>query len=86
VRVGSWLLVLVMASLATMGHSLMLQALRRAPLAVLTPFGYAQLAFATLFSWLFFGQVPDLWMTLGMLVIACSGIGTVLLHARGRVA
>jgi len=86
VRFGSWLLVLVMATLATTGHSLMLQALRRAPLAVLTPFGYAQLAFATLFSWLFFGQVPDLWMTLGMLVIACSGIGTVLLHARGRGA
>lgn len=86
VRFGSWLLVLVMASLATTGHSLMLQAFRRAPLAVLTPFGYAQLAFATLFSWLFFGQVPDLWMTLGMLVIACSGIGTVLLHARARGA
>ncbi|MFM0391464.1 DMT family transporter [Paraburkholderia phytofirmans] len=84
VRFGSWLLVLIMASLATLGHMLMLQALRRAPLAVLTPFGYAQLAFATLFSWAFFGQIPDLWMTLGMLVIALSGIGTVLLHARAR--
>ncbi|MFL9960603.1 DMT family transporter [Paraburkholderia sediminicola] len=84
VRFGSWLLVLIMASLATTGHSLMLQALRRAPLAVLTPFGYAQLAFATLFSWAFFGQVPNLWMALGMLVIAASGIGTVLLHARAR--
>jgi drug/metabolite transporter (DMT)-like permease len=84
VRFGSWFLVLIMASLATLGHMLMLQALRRAPLAVLTPFGYAQLAFATLFSWAFFGQIPDLWMTLGMLVIALSGIGTVLLHARAR--
>jgi drug/metabolite transporter (DMT)-like permease len=86
VHAGSWLLVLVMATLATTGQSLMLQALRRAPLAVLTPFSYAQLAFATLFSWVFFGQVPDLWTTLGMLVIAASGIGTVLLHARARTS
>lgn len=82
VTVGSWLLVLVMATLATFGHLLMLQALRRTPLAVLTPFGYTQLAFATLFSWSVFGKIPDIWTALGMIVIAISGIGTALLHAR----
>jgi drug/metabolite transporter (DMT)-like permease len=85
VTVGSWLLLLVMASLATVGHLLMLQALRRTPLALLTPFGYAQLAFATLFSWALFNKVPDIWTAVGMLVIAISGIGTVLLHARVRL-
>ena len=65
-----------MASLATFGHLLMLQAFRRTPLALLTPFGYAQLAFATLFSWALFGKVPDIWTAVGMLVIAISGIGT----------
>jgi drug/metabolite transporter (DMT)-like permease len=84
VTAGSWLGVLVMACLATFGHLLMLQALRRTPLAVLTPFGYAQLAFATLFSWALFGNVPDRWTALGMSVIAMSGIGTVMLHARAR--
>jgi drug/metabolite transporter (DMT)-like permease len=81
---GSWFGVLAMASLSTFGHLLMLQALRRTPLAVLTPFGYAQLAFATLFSWIFFQQVPGVWTALGMTVIALSGIGTVVLHARSR--
>lgn len=85
VTVGNWCLLLMMATLATFGHLLMLHALRRTPLAVLTPFGYAQLAFATLFSWAFFGKVPDIWTALGMIVIALSGMGTVLLHARGRV-
>jgi drug/metabolite transporter (DMT)-like permease len=85
VTVGNWLLLLVMASLATFGHLLMLQALRRTPLALLTPFGYAQLAFATLFSWALFGKVPDIWTAVGMLVIAISGIGTMLLHARVRL-
>jgi drug/metabolite transporter (DMT)-like permease len=85
VTISNWCLLLMMATLATFGHLLMLQALRRTPLAVLTPFGYAQLAFATLFSWAFFGKVPDIWTALGMIVIALSGMGTVLLHARSRV-
>ncbi|MGF6842888.1 drug/metabolite transporter (DMT)-like permease [Paraburkholderia youngii] len=84
VRAGSWLLVILMASLATSGHLLMLQALRRTPLAVLTPFGYAQLAFATFLGWLLFGKIPDLWTIVGMAVIAISGIGTMVVHASPR--
>jgi drug/metabolite transporter (DMT)-like permease len=82
VRFESWLLVVFMATMATTGHGLMLQALQRAPLSVLTPLGYGQLAFAALFSWLLFGQAPGLWTAIGMCVIAASGIGTVLLHGR----
>ncbi|MBN3753699.1 DMT family transporter [Paraburkholderia sp. Tr-20389] len=82
VQLRSWLLVVFMATMATLGHLLMLQALKRAPLSLLTPFAYAQLAFAALFSWLLFGQVPDMWTTIGMCVIAASGIGTVLMHNR----
>lgn len=79
---SSWLLVVFMATMATIGQLLMLQALRRAPLSLLTPFSYGQLAFASLFSWLLFGQAPDTWMAIGMCVIAASGIGTVLMHGR----
>ena len=86
VSFGSWVLVALMATMATLGQSLMLQALRRTPLSVLTPFGYAQLAFAAFFSWAVFGQVPDKWMAIGMAVIAASGIGTVLLHGRSMQA
>lgn len=82
VQLGAWLLVGFMATMATVGHLLMLQALRRAPLSLLTPFAYAQLAFAALFSWLIFGQVPDAWTALGMCIIAMGGIGTVLMHGR----
>ena len=82
VSFGTWTLVALMATMATLGQSVMLQALKRTPLSVLTPFGYAQLAFAAFFSWAVFGQVPDKWMAIGMAVIAVSGIGTVLLHGR----
>jgi len=85
VGMGSWMLVAFMATMATGGQLLMLQSLRRAPLSVLTPFSYAQLAFATGFSWLLFGHAPDMWMSIGMCVIAASGIGTVLMHGRKPV-
>jgi drug/metabolite transporter (DMT)-like permease len=78
----NWLQVAFMATVATGGHLLMLQALKRAPLSLLTPFSYGQLAFAALFSWLLFNQLPDFWMAIGMGVIAASGIGTMLLHGR----
>jgi drug/metabolite transporter (DMT)-like permease len=86
VPLASWMLALFMASVATLGHLSMLQALKRAPLSVLSPFSYAQLAFAALFSWLLFGQIPDMWMAIGMCVIAASGIGTVLMHGRKPTA
>ncbi|MBN3845559.1 DMT family transporter [Paraburkholderia sp. Ac-20342] len=80
VQPKSWLLVALMSSVATAGHLLMLQALKRAPLSLLTPFAYGQLAFAAVFSWLIFGQTPDLWTAIGMCVIAASGMGTVLMR------
>lgn len=82
--VGSWATVMAMATVATLGQLTMLQALRRAPLSVLTPFSYGQLGFATLFSWAIFGQVPDSWVVIGMAIIALSGAGTVLIHHRGH--
>ena len=78
----NWITVFSMASMATLGQLLMLQALRRAPLSILTPFTYVQLAFAAIFSWIFFSQVPDGWMLAGMSVIAASGVGTVIIHGR----
>ncbi len=79
-----WIGVMSMAAVATLAQLLMLQALKRAPLSVLTPFSYLQLGFASLFSWALFRQIPDDWMIAGMAVIALSGIGTVWIHQRGR--
>jgi drug/metabolite transporter (DMT)-like permease len=82
VGAGGWARVLLMSTLATGGQMLFLQAMRRAPLPLLTPFSYGQLAFATLFGWVLFDHVPDLWTGIGMGVIAAGGIGTVWLQAR----
>jgi drug/metabolite transporter (DMT)-like permease len=75
---SSWGLLLVMATLATSGQILLLAALRRAPLSLLTPFTYTQLVFAAMLGWIIFGRVPDSYTAFGICVIAASGIGTVL--------
>jgi drug/metabolite transporter (DMT)-like permease len=78
VPVSGWALLLVMATLATSGQVSLLEALKRAPLSVLTPFTYTQLVFAAMLGWLIFGRVPDSTTTLGIGVIAASGMGTFL--------
>ncbi|MEM9043166.1 MAG: DMT family transporter [Pseudomonadota bacterium] len=42
----------------------------------LAPFDYSYLIFATLWGWILFTDLPDLWMGLGMTLIAVAGIFT----------
>jgi drug/metabolite transporter (DMT)-like permease len=78
-----WALLLLMGSFATAGHLFMAGAVRAAPLSVLMPFAYAQIAFATAIGWLLFGHAPDLWTIVGTCLIGLGGIGTVWLNGRG---
>ncbi|MBS0446914.1 MAG: EamA family transporter [Proteobacteria bacterium] len=81
-----WLLIAVLGVVATAGQMTMTLAIRSAPLSVLTPFGYAQLAFAAVLGWLLFRHSPDLWTTAGMLLIAFAGAATVVINARESAA
>jgi drug/metabolite transporter (DMT)-like permease len=63
----------------TMGHLFLILAYRRAPASTLSPYLYAQIAFAMLAGWWVFGHVPGLWEWLGMALIAGCGIGAALL-------
>lgn len=74
---GTWALLGVLAALATLGHTLLLHAYRRAPVAVLTPYLYLQIAYATLGGWLVFSQVPQARSLAGIaLIAACGAAGT----------
>jgi drug/metabolite transporter (DMT)-like permease len=59
---------------ATLGHFLFIRAFQLAPASALTPFTYAQLVWAVLFGWVFFGNFPDRWSLAGMAIIAASGL------------
>jgi drug/metabolite transporter (DMT)-like permease len=60
----------------------MVAAIRHAPLSTLTPFSYAQVAFAAVISWALFRHAPDHWAAAGMGMIATAGVGTVWLNGR----
>ena len=70
-----WGLLLLMGTLAAIGHFVMILAYKRAPAASLTPYLYAQIGFAMLGGWIVFSHVPDGWSMVGIAMIAVCGAG-----------
>ncbi|RZJ19939.1 MAG: DMT family transporter [Haliea sp.] len=78
-----WLVVMGLA--ATIGHFMLILAYMRSPAATLTPYLYAQIAFAMLGGWIAFSHVPDRWSMAGMLLIAiCGALGAWLTARESR--
>ncbi|MGH8713928.1 MAG: DMT family transporter [Casimicrobiaceae bacterium] len=59
---------------AGVGHWSFIGAFQHAPAALLTPFAYLQMIWATAYGYALFGQLPDRWSALGMAVIVASGL------------
>ncbi|XHC11562.1 DMT family transporter [Labrenzia sp. ac12] len=72
-----WLF-LGIALFGTAGITLMTQAFRFAPAAVVAPFDYTALLWATLLGWLLWGEIPDIATYVGAAIIIASGIAIVL--------
>ncbi len=71
-----WLLAMLVGAFGSIGHYLLIRAYGLAPAALLTPFLYAQVVFATLTGWIAFGHKPDLWTVLGIgLILLCGWLG-----------
>jgi len=75
-------LLLLSGLLAGLGHGFMITAYSRAPAAMLAPFTYMQIGWATLFGLVLFDQHPDPWSAAGMTVIAASGVCLALWERR----
>lgn len=80
-----WLLLMLAGVFGTLGHFLLIFAYQRAPVAVLTPYLYLQIGFATLGGWLVFSHIPDRWSLVGIAIIAaCGAAGTWVTAREGR--
>ena len=62
------------AVFGTAGMTMMSQAFRLAPAAIVAPFDYTGLIWATILGFLFWGDMPDLATYIGAAVITASGI------------
>ena len=81
-----WAGLCFMGLMGTVGHFLLILAYQRAPASTLTPYLYAQIAFAMLGGWLVFSHVPDGVSVAGIAMIAfCGAAGAWLTVRESRV-
>ncbi|WP_366658280.1 DMT family transporter [Fodinicurvata sp. EGI_FJ10296] len=71
-----------MAVFGTLGMTFITQAFRMAPAAIVAPFDYTALVWASLFGWLIWGEMPGVWTYTGAAVIIASGIYIVVRETR----
>jgi drug/metabolite transporter (DMT)-like permease len=79
-----WALLCLMGFMGTVGHFILILAYQRAPASTLTPYLYAQIAFAMLGGWLVFSHVPDRFSLIGISMIAVCGAAGAWLTVRER--
>jgi drug/metabolite transporter (DMT)-like permease len=79
-----WALLCLMGFMGTVGHFILILAYQRAPASTLTPYLYAQIAFAMLGGWLMFSQIPDRLSLIGISMIAICGAAGAWLTVRER--
>jgi drug/metabolite transporter (DMT)-like permease len=77
-----WGLMLLAGLFGTFGHLAFIHAVGVAPMAVLMPFTYVQIAYAALLGAIAFSHLPDHLALVGMAVIAVSGALSVWLNVR----
>jgi drug/metabolite transporter (DMT)-like permease len=68
-----WVLLGVLAAVASLGHYLVVAAYRFAEASLLAPLAYAEMIMAVVCGWWFFGDFPDRWTFTGVgILIACA--------------
>jgi drug/metabolite transporter (DMT)-like permease len=70
----TWMIMGVLAILGTFGQLFLIRALSVGEAAMLAPFAYTGLLFATFWGFAIFDEIPDLWTVLGALVIVVAGV------------
>ena len=69
-----WIILISMGIWGWAGHQLLTNAHRHAPANILSPFSYSFILFLTVWSYLLFAHVPDVWTVMGAAVIVVAGM------------
>lgn len=69
-----WALMVLLGVLGGVGHFALIKAFQAAPASVVSPFGYTNLIWATVFGFIIWGHLPDMVTVLGATVIVAGGV------------
>lgn len=73
VTAPQWGLFLLLATIANLGHYLIVRSYDHAEASLLAPLAYTEIIMATFAGWYFFGDFPDGWTFVGVgILIACA--------------
>ncbi len=78
-----WVQFLIMGLLGSLSQMAIIRAFEMAPAPTVAPFLYSMLLWAAILGFIVFGDLPDMWTTVGALIVAGSGV--YILH-RERIA
>ncbi len=71
---SGWVLMVCVAGFGTIGQMMLIRAFSLGEAAMLAPYAYSGLAFAAIWSAVFFHEYPDIWTICGTLVIVGAGL------------
>lgn len=71
---NGWILMAVFGFIGGIAQLCLIRAFNVAPAAVVAPFSYATIVWATLFGLLIFGELPSIWTMVGATLIIGSGL------------
>ena len=71
---SQWVLLISLAAIGTMAHFLLILSLSYAEASKLAPLGYSEIIMNVIIGYYFFGDFPNQWIWIGLMIIVASGI------------
>ena len=68
------ILLISLAAIGTLAHFLLILSLKFAEASKLAPLAYSEIIMSIIIGYYFFGDFPDQWMWLGLIIIIASGV------------
>ena len=68
------MLLILLASIGTLAHFLLILSLNFAEASKLAPLSYSEIIMNVIIAYVFYGDFPDKWIWFGLLIIITSGV------------
>ena len=71
---NGWLILISLAAIGTLAHFLLILSLNYAEASKLAPLSYSEIIMNVIIGYYFFGEFPNQWIWIGLIIIIASGV------------